>query len=311
MNTIMGTQMHWLPLVLIIIESYLFMVQLFHCLSRPEDRQRLWYLLLLGLLIKFNISNGLLPDPSWGVNIKVQYMIADGFAYLMGAYFPYYFYKAYHLKTLRFHATWGVTLFILSPYFVFDVALYALNGRLDADRELGVVIPAAYGIVVLAAMLRAVIRKYKATGRLRQYRCELVVWMAVLPWEVMSVFAFYHAPGWLRIGLGNLGWLMITLLQFRDAIRFSWYEDKKLKGLQLEISKEQVLLICKDHGLSGRIADVTWLWAQWHSKQVIADTLFVTKDTVKSHISKLYKTLEISGQEELIRTLNLLGKKRL
>jgi DNA-binding CsgD family transcriptional regulator len=310
MNTVLNTQMHWLTLVLILIESYLFAVQLFHFLTRPGDRQRLWYLVLLGLLIKFNISNGLLPDPSWSLNIRVQYMIAYGFAYLMGAYIPYYFYKSYHLKELRFHATWGVTLFILFPYLIFDVILYAINGKLMPDRELGVFVPAVYGIVILTAMLRAIIRKFKATGKLRQYRCELAVWAAIIPWEVMSVFAFYPAPQWLRIGLGNLGWLVITLLQFRSAIRFSWYEAKKLNGLRLEIRKEQVQLICKEHGLSERIADVTWLWAHWHSKQAIANTLFITKDTVKSHISKLYKALEVSGQEELIRKLNELAKKR-
>jgi DNA-binding NarL/FixJ family response regulator len=37
--------------------------------------------------------------------------------------------------------------------------------------------------------------------------------------------------------------------------------------------------------------------------------LFISKDTVKSHISKLYKTLEVSSLEELIYKLNHLGKK--
>jgi len=303
-----GTQMHWLTLVLILIESYLFVVQFFHFLNRPKDRQRLWYLVLLGLLIQFNVANGLFPDPSWCIDIKLQVMIAYGAAYVMGAYIPFYFYKSYGLKPLRFHATWGVSIFTFGPYVIFDVILYAYNGKLIPDRELGVVIPAIYGLVVLTAMFRAIRRKYQLTGKLRQYRCELAVWAAIIPWEVMSVFAFYPAPQWVRIGLGNLGWLVITLLYFRSAIRFSWYEHKKLKGLQLEITKEALLLICKDHGLSERIADVTWLWAQGNSKQSIADTLFVTKDTVKSHISKLYKTLEVSGQEELIRKLNLLGK---
>src|SRR3569833_3024023 len=216
MNNVFGTQMHWLTAVLIGIETILFFIQFFHFLNRPKDKQRLWYLILLGLLAKFNLANGLFPDPTWTMSIKLQNMIAYGFAYLMGAYIPFYCYKSFELKSLRFHATWGVTLFTLVPYVVFDVVLYALNSQLIPDRELGVIIPAAYGLILLTAMLRAIIRKYKLTGKLRQYRCELAVWIAILPWEVMSVFAFYPAPQWLRIGLTNLGWLVITLLYFRN-----------------------------------------------------------------------------------------------
>ncbi|EHQ24620.1 helix-turn-helix transcriptional regulator [Mucilaginibacter paludis] len=306
---ILGTQMHWLTAVLIGVETILFFVQLFHFLNRPGDRQRLWYLLLLGLLIKFNISNGLLPDPSWGMDLRVQYMIAYGFAYLMGAYIPFYFYKVYRLEGLRFYATWGVGLFTLLPYLVFDVVAYALNNDLVGDRELGVLVPAAYGLIVLAVMLRAIISKFRATGKRRQFRCELLVWAAIVPWEAMSVFAFYPVPQWVRIGLGNLGWLTITFLQLRNAIRLSWHEHQKLRGLHLEISREQLLLICRDQGLSERIADVAWLWAGGSSKQAIGDALFISRDTVKTHISKLYKTLEVNSLEELIRKLNLLGKK--
>ena len=162
--------MHWLTAVLIVVEGGFFLVQLFYFLSRPADKPRLWYLILLGLLIKFNLANGFLPDPSWCLNIKLQYMIAYGFAYLAGAYFPFYFYKAYGLRELRFHATWGVCLFTLLPYLIFDVILYALNGKLVPDQELGVLIPAVYGLVILGVMLRAIIRKYRTGGKLRQFR---------------------------------------------------------------------------------------------------------------------------------------------
>src|ERR1700742_3885814 len=126
METLLGTQMHWLTLVLIVIEISLFTTQLFHYLNRPDDKQRLWYLILLGLLIKFNIANGLFPDPSFRLDMRVQILVADGLAYLMGAYIPYYFYKAYELKRLCWHATRGVLLFILLPYLVFS-AVYIAN----------------------------------------------------------------------------------------------------------------------------------------------------------------------------------------
>lgn len=126
----------------------------------------------------------------------------------------------------------------------------------------------------------------------------------------MAVFAFIPPVQWLRTLMANVGWLVITIVQFRAAIRFSWYEHRKLKGLQLEVGKDAFLAYCKAQGITERIADVAWLWAQGNSKQAIADQFFISKDTVKSHIGKLYKVLEVGSLEELIRKLNQEGRKR-
>jgi DNA-binding CsgD family transcriptional regulator len=300
-----NTQMHWLTAVFIGIETILFFIQLFHYLNRPHDRQRLWYLLLLGLLIKFNVANGLFPDPAFPINIKLQIMIAYGFAYLMGAYFPFYFYKAYHLKSLRFYATWGVCLSLLLPYLIFDVILYALNGSLIPDRELGVIVPAIYGVIVLIAMLRAIMKKYKEGGHVLQYRCELLVWATVLPWELMSVFAFYPAPQWLRIGMGNLGWLTITLLQFGSAIKRNKAEHQKYKAMTAEIDPEDFDFNCTKFGFSQREKEVQELRLKGFDRQAIADKLFISKNTVKNHITHIYEKTGARSQEELITLLSV------
>lgn len=172
--------MHWLTLTFIVIEIPLFAVQLFHFLNRPSDRRRLWYLLLLGLLIKYNICSGLLPDPSWRLDMRLQNILAFVFAYLMGAYLPFYFYKAYDLRGLRFHATWGVSVFVLLPYMVFTV-VYVVNNDLKHDQEWLVLLSGTYGLAVIAAMLRAIFLQYRETGSVRRFRCQLAVWLAILP----------------------------------------------------------------------------------------------------------------------------------
>lgn len=305
---IFGTQMHWLTALLTSIAIIFFFIQFYHYLTRPQDRQRLWYLVLLALLIAFNIANGLLPDNSFALDMRLQYMIAYGSAYLMGSYNTYYFYKAYGFRELRFFATWGILLFNMLPFIIFDV-IYALNGQLMIDQEWGVIIPGLYGLLVLSLMFRAILRHYRRTGNKAFRFCTFAVWLAILPWEVMCLFAFYPAPQWLRIALANIGWVTITLLQFDKAIRFSRAEHQQLRGKSLEITKEQLTLICREYGLSERIADVAWLWGKGYSKQAVADALFISKDTVKSHISKLYKTLDVSGHEEFLRKLNSLAKK--
>ncbi|MES2277923.1 MAG: LuxR C-terminal-related transcriptional regulator [Bacteroidota bacterium] len=301
MDNVWNTQMHWLTAVLIFIEFNFFVVQLYHFLNRPTDRQRLWYLLLLGLLIKFNVSNSLLPDPSFKLDIRVQYMIAYGFAYLTGAYFPFYFYKAYGLKELRFHATWGVTLFTLLPYLIFNVLIYALNGKLVPDRELGVLVPAAYGLVVLGLMLRAIFRKFRLGGNSRQFRCEILVWLAVIPWEASCVFAFYPVAQWLRILLANLGWLVITVLQFDKGIRSNHHRDRRLRELTHEISAEEYEARCRELPVSERELDVVLLFREEMTAKEMAERLFISELTVRTHITNILRKTGYASRRDLLR----------
>jgi hypothetical protein len=74
---------------------------------------------LLFFLILKNIASGFFPDPNLrSPPMVIQYAMAYGMGFLMGAYFPYYFYKAFELDRLRWHALYGVPLFILLPFAV-------------------------------------------------------------------------------------------------------------------------------------------------------------------------------------------------
>ena len=303
MNNVFNTQMHWLTLVLIFIEFPLFIVQLFLYLLRPGDRQRLWYMILLALLIKFNIFNGLFPDPSLRLDIRLQVMVAYGFAYLMGAYMPFYFYKAYDLRTLRFHASWGVSFFLLLPYLVFDV-VYGINGNLMADREWSVIVPGIYGVIVLAAMLRAIIGKYKRTRKRRQFRCELAVWIAILPWEVMVLFAFYPVPQWLRILLANLGWLTISMLQFNKHIWHYRKQDEQIAEVKETGALRSVFEAnCAKYQLTEREMRIGLLLRQGYTYKQIGDELFLSDKTVDNNIQVIYGKIGVRSKLELIHRL--------
>jgi DNA-binding CsgD family transcriptional regulator len=307
METLLGTQLHWLTLVFIVIEFSLFTAQLFHYLNRPGDRQRLWYLLLLALLIIYNLANGFFPDPARWPDMRVQVLVADGFAYLMGAYIPWYFYKAYELKALRWQVRRGVPLFILLPFAIFSIA-YLFNNQLPGDREWTVLVPALYGMVVLWAMLRAILVKYRETGNRRRYRCELAVWLAILPWEAMAVFAFYPAPQWLRILLANLGWLVITVLQFEKAVRHSRRVDQKLRELTRVISTEEYLANCRLCQFSERETDIALLFREELTSREIGERLFISEMTVKTHITNMLRKTGDHNRRELVRRLSVLSK---
>jgi DNA-binding CsgD family transcriptional regulator len=301
MKTLTG-HMHWLTVLLIIMEFALFVTQLFYFLARSEDKAHLWYAILLALLILFNISNGLLADPSLTVNSKALNMAAIGIAYLAGAYMPYYFYKTYKLEKLRFYATWGAILFLLFPYIIFDF-VYAVNGKLAPDREWSTIVPGIYGIIVLSIMLRSIRHKFKQTRNRRHYRCQLMVLIAVIPWELMSLLAFFPIAQWLEILLGNLGWLAITVLQLGRAALFFRDEHQKYRELTFKITPEELAAGCTRYHLSLRETDVAGLWIKSLDRQAIANTLFISKHTVKTHLVNIYEKTGASSREDLIRKL--------
>lgn len=116
---VFGTEMHLVTFVFLLLEVFLFFYQFIHYLERPQDKGRMWYLILLFLLIVYNITGGLFPDPNIGIPTVTQNIIAYGSGFLMGAYFPYYFYRAFELKRLRFHAIYGVLCFLILQYLIF------------------------------------------------------------------------------------------------------------------------------------------------------------------------------------------------
>lgn len=80
----------------------------------------------------------------------------------MASYFPFYFYKGFDLKSLKFHATWGVLFFLLIPYILFFVIVYSLNENLEFAIKYGIIIPFFYSIVLLCAIYWAILKKYHA-----------------------------------------------------------------------------------------------------------------------------------------------------
>lgn len=116
---VFGTEMLLVTFIFVVIEVLMLIFLLAGYLTRLRDKQRKLYLILLSLLILYNIKGGLLPDPNYPIPIYVQNIIAYGTGFLMASYFPFYFYKAFNLRSLRLHALYGVPLFLMLPYFCF------------------------------------------------------------------------------------------------------------------------------------------------------------------------------------------------
>ncbi len=233
-----GTEMHIVTFVFTLLEIVMFSYQLIYYLSRPQDQNRLWYLILLFLLIVYNITGGLFPDKNIDLPIIIQNIIAYGSGFLMASYFPYYFYRAFNLKSLRFHAIYGVLLFLIIPYLVFFVIVYSVNGNLHFAIENGIVVPFFYSIVVLWAILKAIRLKYKENRNKNNLMEVMAVYCAVIPWASLTVFSYYGVGQLTEVIFTNGGFIVITILFISQSIARSRKEYKTLQELNLTLAKK-------------------------------------------------------------------------
>ena len=89
-----GTEMHMVTFSIVLFELAILFFQLIYFLERPGERSRLWYLILLYLLIQYNVMGGLFPADNIPMPIMLQNILAYASAIVMSMYFAFYLYKA-------------------------------------------------------------------------------------------------------------------------------------------------------------------------------------------------------------------------
>ncbi len=299
-------EMHVVTLFFVVLELVMFGVQLGYYLNQPDDKPRFWYLLLLGLLIVYNVTGGVFPDAGITfLSVQAQNIIAYGSGFLMAAYFPFYFYRAFELKLLRFHAVYGVPLFLLLPYVAFFIISYSLNNNLDFAVKYGVIIPFFYSFIVLRAILIAIRVRYRENRNRRFYIEEIAVYCAIVPWAAMVPITYFHFSQLIEVLFTNLGFLIITGMFILKAARRARQEREMYAELELiPVDPVAVEANCKRFGLSVREADVVTLICQRLGYGEVAERLYISKRTVNKHVQNIFNKVGVTTRSELVRKMN-------
>jgi len=216
--TVFNTEMHLVTFIFIILEVFMFSHQLVFYYQKPYENRRKYYLILLFLLIIYNIFGGLYPDESLYMSIELQYILAYGAGFTMGAYFPYYFYRAFNITHLKFQAKYGVFIFLIAPFILFFCILYPLGVDLMWVIYIGLIVPFFYAIYMLYNILEAIRKKFKD----RKISVDIFLsYFAVCPWALMPLLAYLQVEQLTEVLLTNGGFIIITILYFRDMINES------------------------------------------------------------------------------------------
>lgn len=301
---VFGTQIHIITFIFIVLELGMFIFQLFYYLFRPQDNNRLLYLILLFLLLFYNITGGLFPDPKIHIPVSIQEMIAYGSGFLMASYFPYYFYRAFDLKSLRWHSIYGVPLFLMSPYVIFFIIIYSIDGDLNLVLKYGMIIPLIYAIILLYVIFQA-IRKSNLTNRNNhRYWEEVAMYCAITPWAALAVFGIVESSQVIEVLCTNTGIICISILFIYRSIKEARLEYQRLLASTEIDSKSSVFeQMCTFYKLTNREVEIILLMREGLTHRQISEKLFIASKTVENHIRNVYEKTGVNNKTSLIHKL--------
>ncbi len=222
-----GTQMHVLTFIFVCIEIVILFYLLIYRAARPDDKTASLNIVLIFLLICYNVASGLLPDQNLPGSIFLQNIIAYATGFITPCYFPFYVYKAFGLKKMKFHAYKGVYMFLIIPYFVF-VAAYAASANLNIAKNF-LILPVMYALWVIITLIKALQFKYLNDTRTSEFKEELsVLFFSISSWIGVPIIDYFNLGQASEAAVTNAGFLMLLGLQVKRHIKEARGEHQKL-----------------------------------------------------------------------------------
>lgn len=311
-----NTDLHIVTFLFIILEIVMLIIQGIFYLQKPDEESRKYYLILLSLLIVKNIVMGLFPDPKITfIPMIAQYILTYGAGFVMASYFPYYFYKAYDIKQLKWHATRGIFIFLHAPFILIFTLEYLIQGNIDQAINYGLYIPAVYGLVLGFVLLRAIRIRYRDDVKKHQYFDVIAVYCAVIPYASLAFCAYFRISQVNEAWLTNGGFAIITVLFIRKTIKQSREDSTRLKMLRTGLKKTEIPVEEQElateyleenmiyYGLTDRQKEIARLVVQDYKYKEIAEILSRSLKTIEKHIENISKKIEVKSRKELEEAL--------
>lgn len=319
-----GTEMHWVTFGFACIELVILFYLLIHRFARPDDRTIGLDIVLIALLLAYNITGGLLPDPDLPGSFFVQECIAYATGFITPAYFPYYVYKAFGLDKMEFHARRGVFYFLVIPYILF-VTVFAISNDLNHAKNI-LIIPVVYALWVLVTMQKSIRFKYTHSHTSRDVKEEAgVLLFSLTPWVGLPFIAYFNLNQSVEATLTNTGFLLLLALHVKQTVEqvrteherlivsemqlLNWNEqlqvevDKRTKELERISAEERILNSCHIYRLTSREKEIVLFICRGNSYRQIAEALFIAERTVTKHVQNIFDKVNVSNKLELLNKL--------
>ena len=231
---VFGTQMHIVTFLFVSVEIVILFYLIIIRLARPADKTVLLNIVLIFLLLVYNISSGLLPDPKIPGSQFSQLAVAYAAGFITPCYFPYYVYKAFNLERLKFQAYVGVYLFLVIPLIVF-VAVFAWTKDLKVAQNV-FIIPLLYGFWIIYLLFRSIRHKYNNNLNSTESKQELIVLLlSISPWVSLPVIDILNLGQATEVSITNFGFLLLFSLQVKRNIKQFRIDHERLIESEMQL----------------------------------------------------------------------------
>lgn len=319
-----GTQMHLITFLFICIETVIFFYLLIYRLARPDDKNTWLNVILIAVLLLYNITGGLFPDPNLPGSYYFQTSVAYATGFMTPCYFPYYVFHAFGLKKMKFHAYRGVFIFLMLPYTIF-VLVFVISGKLEEAKNL-LIIPVIYALWVIITLVGAVRYKYNNNLKTGYAKEEMTVtFLSLTPWVGLPLIDYFNISQAVEAATTNTGFLLLLGLQLKQHITKlkserkrlveseenlrNWNEklkeevDRRTKELEQISMEQRIKNNCEKYGLTAREKEMALLICSGQSYKQIAGMLFISERTATKHAQNIFDKVKVSNKLELLNKL--------
>jgi DNA-binding CsgD family transcriptional regulator len=288
-------------LAIVCFEAMILCFQLINWLSRPQQKERLRFLILTVLFIIYTISNSIIPDVNNWIPMIIQYTISYSTGIILATY---YFYFLLVQMDIRFGLLFNpkILLFSLAVTFSFG---YLLTFHLTNDDQLARYIflgfPSAIALYFCVETIRRLITNkasHKTSGSLYviSYYASYfgIIFMALMP-----VLVFFGYLQFWSLTIVNISFLLTGTAYLLRHIIISRMESEWLKNSGFNTSIN--LIVLRRSGLSEREMEVAhMLFNESEDFSSISEKLFISKNTCTKHASNIYKKTGVANRKEFI-----------
>ncbi|MDD5017690.1 MAG: helix-turn-helix transcriptional regulator [Eubacteriales bacterium] len=188
---------------------------------------------------------------------------------------------------------------------IITAILVMYMSKSDLTRAITNALWAFYPLCSMALFIEAVALScvYKNIKDTHDQKLAGYFLIAFIPQIMFSVIDFFLLRV-ISFQLTHLSYTVFSLFVFIDLSTYFF----KYYNRDLDISKDKLALKDK-FMLSDREIEVTELLARGMTNQIIGERLYISINTVKSHIKSIYKKLGISNRLQLINLLSGLSSR--
>ena len=233
MTLVFGTQMSITTFVFVCIEVIFLILMIVFRNERPTNDNQTRNIILISLLLIYNITGGLLPDPKLPGSVTLQEIIAYGSGFITPCFFPYYVYKCFNLVKMKWVAYRGVFYFIFLPYILFCITYILTNLE---TAQLFLAIPLVAAIWVCYRLFKALQYKFRGAWHTRAAIQETIfLFLSLSPWVGLPIITVLNLNQTVEALTTNSGFLILLFYEVKNNIRETRENYIKLQQAQGEL----------------------------------------------------------------------------